>query len=164
MQQASAKPRYKTRAAARKLSKIRRPDEPPSLASNILTYVLWGRPPGGRAVNLGELVLKKWHGEVKPSPDANLGMIATAEPYFAVNQPVTPSCWKTFFVPPRSAKSKTSTQLRACRARHLLFLQHQNRKTPSWHRTEDPLELFECAQLHRIAHIALETNIRSHAR
>jgi len=30
-----------------------------------LTYVLWAVSPGGRAVNLGEVVLKKCSGEVK---------------------------------------------------------------------------------------------------
>ena len=53
-----------------------------------LTYVLWAVSPGGRAVNLGEVVLKNGAGEVKAISDMQtFGMIVTAEPYFAVTQP-----------------------------------------------------------------------------
>lgn len=53
-----------------------------------LTYVLWGVSPQGRAVNLGEVVLKNGIGTVKAITDMQtFGMIVTAEPYFAVSQP-----------------------------------------------------------------------------
>src|SRR5437899_12221066 len=53
-----------------------------------LTFVLWAVSPEGRAVNLGEVVLKNGGGEVKAITDMQtFGMIVTAEPYFAVNQP-----------------------------------------------------------------------------
>src|ERR1700676_2127959 len=53
-----------------------------------LTYVLWAVSPQGRAVNLGELVLKNGSGQVKAISDMQtFGMIVTAEPYFAVTQP-----------------------------------------------------------------------------
>jgi len=53
-----------------------------------LTYVLWAVSPQGRAVNLGEVVLKNGSGTVKAISDMQtFGMIVTAEPYFAVTQP-----------------------------------------------------------------------------
>lgn len=53
-----------------------------------LTYVLWAVSPQGRAVNLGELVLKNGSAHVKAITDMQtFGMIVTAEPYFAVTQP-----------------------------------------------------------------------------
>lgn len=53
-----------------------------------LTYVLWAVSPQGRAVNLGELVLKDRSAHVKAITDMQtFGLIVTAEPYFAVSQP-----------------------------------------------------------------------------
>src|SRR5215813_13998795 len=53
-----------------------------------LTYVLWAISPQGRAVNLGELVLKNGSAHVKAITDMQtFGLIVTAEPYFAVSQP-----------------------------------------------------------------------------
>jgi outer membrane protein OmpA-like peptidoglycan-associated protein len=53
-----------------------------------LSYVLWAISPEGRAVNLGEIVLKNGAGEVKAITDMQtFGMVVTAEPYFAVTQP-----------------------------------------------------------------------------
>ena len=53
-----------------------------------LTYVLWAVSPQGRAVSLGEIVLKNGAGRVKAITDMQtFGMIVTAEPYFAVTQP-----------------------------------------------------------------------------
>src|SRR5207248_654077 len=52
------------------------------------TLAIAAAPPGGRAVNLGEVVLKNGAGEVKAISDMQtFGMIVTAEPYFAVTQP-----------------------------------------------------------------------------
>jgi len=53
-----------------------------------LTYVLWAISPQGRAVNLGEVVVKNGMGAVKAVTDMQtFGMIVTAEPYYAVTQP-----------------------------------------------------------------------------
>jgi len=53
-----------------------------------LTYVLWAISPQGRAVNLGEVVVKNGLGAVKAVTDMQtFGMIVTAEPYYAVSQP-----------------------------------------------------------------------------
>jgi len=53
-----------------------------------LTYVLWAVSPQGRAVNLGELVVKNRSANLKAVVDMQtFGMIVTAEPYYAVTQP-----------------------------------------------------------------------------
>jgi len=53
-----------------------------------LTYVFWAVSPQGRAENLGEIVVKNGLAQVKAVTDMQtFGMIATAEPYFAVTQP-----------------------------------------------------------------------------
>jgi outer membrane protein OmpA-like peptidoglycan-associated protein len=53
-----------------------------------LTYVLWAVSPQGRAVNLGELVVKNRSASLKAVVDMQtFGMIVTAEPYYAVTQP-----------------------------------------------------------------------------
>jgi outer membrane protein OmpA-like peptidoglycan-associated protein len=63
-------------------------DETTKFGLEYLTYVLWAVSPEGRAVNLGEVVLKGGAGEVKAITDMQtFGMIVTAEPYFAVTQP-----------------------------------------------------------------------------
>src|SRR5262249_22639978 len=63
-------------------------DDPTRFGLEYLTYVLWAVSPEGRAVNLGELVLDNRSSHVKAITDLQtFGMIVTAEPYFAVNQP-----------------------------------------------------------------------------
>src|SRR5215472_8327142 len=63
-------------------------DDPTRFGLEYLTYVLWAVSPQGRAVNLGELVLDHGNSHLKAITDLQtFGMIVTAEPYFAVNQP-----------------------------------------------------------------------------
>ncbi len=53
-----------------------------------LTYVLWAITPQGRPRNLGELLLKGDHGNLKVTADLQaFALIVSAEPYFAVSQP-----------------------------------------------------------------------------
>ena len=53
-----------------------------------LTYVLWAVSPQGRAVNLGEVLVKNGSAQVKAITDMQtFAMVVTAEPYFAVSQP-----------------------------------------------------------------------------
>ena len=53
-----------------------------------LTYVVWAISPERRAVNLGELVLDHSNAHLKTATDMQtFGLIVSAEPYFAVNQP-----------------------------------------------------------------------------
>ena len=61
---------------------------PTQFGTEYLTYVLWAVSPEGRAVNLGELVVKD--GEAKLNVTSDLQVFAmgvTAEPYFAVRSP-----------------------------------------------------------------------------
>ncbi len=69
-------------------AKIENLDDPTRFGLEYLTYVLWAISPEGRAVNLGEVVLDHRSSHVKAITDLQtFGMIVTAEPYFAVNQP-----------------------------------------------------------------------------
>jgi outer membrane protein OmpA-like peptidoglycan-associated protein len=63
-------------------------DDPTKYGLEYLSLVLWAISPEGRAVNLGELVIDHNSSRVKAITDMQtFGMIVTAEPYFAVNQP-----------------------------------------------------------------------------
>jgi outer membrane protein OmpA-like peptidoglycan-associated protein len=63
-------------------------DDPTKFGLEYLSLVLWAISPEGRAVNLGELVIDHNGSRVKAITDMQtFGMIVTAEPYFAVNQP-----------------------------------------------------------------------------
>lgn len=63
-------------------------DDPTKFGLEYLSLVLWAVSPEGRAVNLGELVFDHTNSRVKAITDMQtFGMIVTAEPYFAVNQP-----------------------------------------------------------------------------
>ncbi|MBV9300754.1 MAG: DUF4398 and OmpA-like domain-containing protein [Acidobacteriaceae bacterium] len=62
---------------------------PTNFGSEFLTYVLWAITPDGHAANLGEVVLDsggKFSGSFTTELQS-FGLIITAEPYFAVNQP-----------------------------------------------------------------------------
>src|SRR5215467_10699484 len=131
-------------------------DEATKFGLEYLTYVLWAVSPEGRAVNLGEVVLKSGAGEVKAITDMQtFGMIVTAEPYFAVNQPgntvvleniINASMAKvenisaSYELVGRGAYSSSNTKIE-----NAIF--GIDRKTP--------LELFEARNAVRIAHIAL---------
>jgi outer membrane protein OmpA-like peptidoglycan-associated protein len=122
-----------------------------------LTYVLWAVSPGGRAVNLGEVVLKNGSGEVKAISDMQtFGMIVTAEPYFAVTQPGNTVVLENVFGPATVGKvenidasyellGRGSYSSSNTRIENAIF--GIDRKTP--------LELFEARNSLRIAHIAL---------
>ena len=62
---------------------------PPSkLGSQNLSYVLWSVSPDGRTSNLGEITLEGSEGRIASRiKTRRLGLIVTAEPYFAVSQP-----------------------------------------------------------------------------
>jgi outer membrane protein OmpA-like peptidoglycan-associated protein len=63
-------------------------EDPTKFGLEYLSLVLWAISPEGRAVNLGELVMDHNSSKVKAITDMQtFGMIVTAEPYFAVNQP-----------------------------------------------------------------------------
>jgi outer membrane protein OmpA-like peptidoglycan-associated protein len=122
-----------------------------------LTYVLWAVSPQGRAVNLGEIVLKNGSGEVKAITDMQtFGMIVTAEPYFAVTQPGNTVVLENVFGPATLGKVENIDASYELLGRGIYSSSNTkienaifgiDRKTP--------LELFEARNAVRIAHIAL---------
>src|SRR6267378_4879756 len=132
-------------------------DEATKFGLEYLTYVLWAVSPGGRAVNLGELVLKNGSGEVKAiSEMQTFGMIVTAEPYFAVNQPGNTVVLENVFGPATLGKVENIDASYELVGRGIYSSSNTkienaifgiDRKTP--------LGLFEARNSVRIAHIAL---------
>src|SRR5712671_88043 len=122
-----------------------------------LTYVLWAVSPQGRAVNLGEVSLNHGSGHVKAiSEMQTFGMIVTAEPYFAVNQP------GNVVVLENVIPANTLSKVENIDAKYELLgrgvYSSSNTKIENAifgidHKT--PLELFEARNAVRIAHIAL---------
>src|SRR5213596_4396645 len=156
MQQANGEAKVQNKGSRTEIeAKFLSLDEATKFGLEYLTYVLWAVSPGGRAVNLGEVVLKNGAGEVKAISDMQtFGMIVTAEPYFAVTQPgntvvlenTVPAMAKVenisanYELVGRGAYSSSNTKIE-----NAIF--GIDRKTP--------LELFEARNSVRIAHIAL---------
>lgn len=132
-------------------------DEATKFGLEYLTYVLWAVSPQGRAVNLGEIVLKNGSGEVKAITDMQtFGMIVTAEPYFAVTQPGNTVVLENVFGPATLGKVENIDASYELLGRGIYSSSNTkienaifgiDRKTP--------LELFEARNSVRIAHIAL---------
>ena len=63
--------------------------QPPTKnGSEYLTYVLWAVTPEGRTANLGEVLFGGTKSKLNVTTDLQVfGLIVTAEPYYAVNQP-----------------------------------------------------------------------------
>src|SRR5881227_3434200 len=132
-------------------------DEATKFGLEYLTYVLWAVSPEGRAVNLGEVVLKGGAGEVKAISDMQtFGMIVTAEPYFAVTQPGNTVVLENVFGPGTLGKVENIDASYELLGRGIYSSSNTkienaifgiDRKTP--------LELFEARNSVRIAHIAL---------
>ena len=132
-------------------------DEATKFGLEYLTYVLWAVSPQGRAVNLGEIVLKNGSGEVKAITDMQtFGMIVTAEPYFAVTQPGNTVVLENVFGPATAGKVENIDASYELLGRGIYSSSNTkienaifgiDRKTP--------LELFEARNAVRIARIAL---------
>ncbi len=132
-------------------------DEATKFGLEYLTYVLWAVSPQGRAVNLGEVVLKNGNGEVKAITDMQtFGMIVTAEPYFAVTQPGNTVVLENVFGPATLGKVENIDASYELLGRGIYSSSNTkienaifgiDRKTP--------LELFEARNAVRIARIAL---------
>lgn len=122
-----------------------------------LTYVLWAVSSQGRAVNLGEVVLKNGSGQLKAITDMQtFGMIVTAEPYFAVTQPGNMVVVENILGPTTQGKVENIDAQYELLGRGIYSSSNTkienaifgiDRKTP--------LELFEARNAVRIAHIAL---------
>src|SRR6266571_2267729 len=120
-----------------------------------LTYVLWAVSPEGRAVNLGELTLDKGNAHLKVVTDMQtFGLIVTAEPYFAVNQPGNMVVLESV-VPENVAQGEEiSTKYELVgRGTYSATNEHIQNAIFGIDRTT-PLQLFEARNAVRIAHIA----------
>src|SRR6266702_1624773 len=133
-------------------------DEATKFGLEYLTYVLWAVSPGGRAVNLGEVVLKTGGAQVKAiiTDMQSFGMIVTAEPYFAVTQPGNTVVLENVFGPATLGKVENIDASYELLGRGIYSSSNTkienaifgiDRKTP--------LEVFEARNAVRIAHIAL---------
>src|SRR5438874_2005013 len=158
MQQANGEARVQNKGSRTEIdAKFLGLDEATKFGLEYLTYVLWAVSPGGRAVNLGEVVLKNGGGEVKAiSEMQTFGMIVTAEPYFAVNQPGNTVVLENVFGPATLGKVENIDASYELVGRGIYSSSNTkienaifgiDRKTP--------LELFEARNSVRIAHIAL---------
>ena len=158
MQQASGEAKVQNKGNRTEIeAKFTGLDEATKFGLEYLTYVLWAVSPGGRAVNLGEVVLKNGSGEVKAISDMQtFGMIVTAEPYFAVTQPGNTVVLENVFGPATLGKVENIDASYELLGRGIYSSSNTkienaifgiDRKTP--------LELFEARNSVRIAHIAL---------
>jgi outer membrane protein OmpA-like peptidoglycan-associated protein len=158
MQQASGEARVQNKGSRTEIdAKFLGFDEATKFGLEYLTYVLWAVSPGGRAVNLGEIVLKNGAGEVKAISDMQtFGMIVSAEPYFAVTQPGNTVVLENVFGPATLGKVENIDASYELLGRGIYSSSNTrienaifgiDRKTP--------LELFEARNSVRIAHIAL---------
>ncbi|HKE31459.1 MAG TPA: OmpA family protein [Candidatus Angelobacter sp.] len=122
-----------------------------------LTYVLWAVSPQGRAVNLGEVVVKDRSAHVKAITDMQtFGLIVTAEPYFAVSQPGNTVVLENVLRPDTKGKEENIVATYELLGRGIYSSTNTHienaifgvdRKTPR--------ELFEARNAIRIARIAL---------
>jgi outer membrane protein OmpA-like peptidoglycan-associated protein len=130
-------------------------DEATKFGLEYLTYVLWAVSPEGRAVNLGEVTLDKSNAHLKASTDMQtFGLIVTAEPYFAVNQPGNVVVLESV-VPENVAQGEeiTATYELLGRGTYSSSNEHIQNAIFGIDRTT-PMELFEARNAVRIAHIA----------
>jgi outer membrane protein OmpA-like peptidoglycan-associated protein len=132
-------------------------DEATKFGLEYLTYVFWAVSPQGRAVNLGEIVLKNGSGEAKAITDMQtFGMIVTAEPYFAVTQPGNTVVLENVFGPATTGKVENIDASYELLGRGIYSSSNTKIENAIFgidRRT--PLELFEARNAVRIAHIAL---------
>lgn len=118
-----------------------------------LTYVFWAISPEGRAVNLGEVLLKNGTSQVKSITDMQtFGMVVTAEPYFAVTQPGNVVVLENTLGAGKAENIEAKYELLGRGSYSSSNTKIENaifgidRKTP--------LELFEARNAVRIAHVA----------
>jgi len=136
-------------------AKLQGMEEATKFGLEYLTYVLWAVSPEGRAVNLGELTLDKSNAHLKASTDMQtFGLIVTAEPYFAVNQPGNVVVLESV-VPENIAQGEEITAKYELLGRGTYSASNEKIQNAIFgiDRTT-PMELFEARNAVRIAHIA----------
>src|SRR5438105_3628641 len=158
MQQANGEARVQNKGSRTEIdAKFLGLDEATKFGLEYLTYVLWAVSPGGRAVNLGEVVLKNGSGEVKAISDMQtFGMIVTAEPYFAVTQPGNTVVLENVFGPATLGKVENIDASYELLGRGIYSSSNTKIENAIFGiDRKAPLELFEARNSLRIAHIAL---------
>src|SRR5713101_5988922 len=133
-------------------------DEATKFGLEYLTYVLWAVSPGGRADNLGEVVLKAGGAQVKAiiTDMQTFGMIVTAEPYFAVTQHGNTVVLENVFGPATLGKVENIDASYELLGRGIYSSSNTKIENAIFgidRKTQ--LELFEARNSIRIAHIAL---------
>jgi outer membrane protein OmpA-like peptidoglycan-associated protein len=120
-----------------------------------LTYVLWAVSPQGRAVNLGELTPDKGNAHLKTSTDMQtFGLIVTAEPYFAVNQPGNMVVMESVIPENMAREEEISAKYELLgRGTYSATNEHIQNAIFGIDRST-PMQLFEARNAVRIAHIA----------
>lgn len=157
MQQAAGEARVESKNNRVEIdAKFDNVDDATRFGLEYLTYVLWAVSPQGRAVNLGELVLKNGSAHVKAITDMQtFGMIVTAEPYFAVSQPGNTVVMENVIRPDTKGTEENIVATYELLGRGIYSSSNTHidnaifgidRKTPR--------ELFEARNAVRIAHIA----------
>src|SRR6266513_3134749 len=158
MQQANGEAKVQNKGSRTEIeAKFAGLDEATKFGLEYLTYVLWAVSPGGRAVNLSEIVLKNGSGEVKAISDMQtFGMIVTAEPYFAVTQPGNTVVLENVFGPATLGKVENIDASYELLGRGIYSSSNTKIENAIFGiDRKAPLELFEARNSLRIAHIAL---------
>jgi len=158
MQQANGEAKVQNKGSRTEIeAKFAGLDEATKFGLEYLTYVLWAVSPGGRAVNLGEVMLKNGSGEVKAISDMQtFGMIVTAEPYFAVTQPGNTVVLENVFGPATLGKVENIDASYELLGRGIYSSSNTKIENAIFGiDRKAPLELFEARNSLRIAHIAL---------
>lgn len=130
-------------------------DDATKFGLEYLTYVLWAVSPEGRAQNLGEVVLDHGKAHIKADTDMQtFGMIVTAEPYFAVNQPGNTVVLESV-VPPGMAQGENIDAKYELLGRGTYTASNEKIQNAIFGIDRStPLQLFEARNALRIAHIA----------
>jgi outer membrane protein OmpA-like peptidoglycan-associated protein len=130
-------------------------DEATKFGLEYLTYVLWAVSPQGRAENLGELTLDKGNAHLKTSTDMQtFGLIVTAEPYFAVNQPGNMVVMESV-VPENMAREEEISAKYELVGRGTYSATNERIQNAIFGIDRStPIQLFEARNAVRIAHIA----------
>ena len=115
-----------------------------------LTYVLWAVTPEGRTSNLGEVLLNGTKSKLDVSTELQVfGLVVTAEPYFAVNQP------SDLIVMENVVRADTAGKIEEIDAKYELLQrgQYQHLANPLALKADRrlPLELYEARNAVQIA-------------
>jgi len=127
---------------------------PPSrYGREYLTYVMWAVTPQGRSRNLGEVVLNGTKSKLDVTTELqSFGLIVTAEPYFAVNQPTDRVVLENYVRPDTRGKVEEITARYELREKSQFdFERMPNASKPTLIDTSLPLDLQQARHAVRIA-------------